>query len=261
MSRLEVFVASRVDSGWCCASSSNSRCLVSRSSRTASTTSADSGRSATWVAVRSRSATASSRAESIRPLASSRCRLPMMRATPSSAAPETASTSVTGCPDMAATWAIPAPIAPAPTTETGLSCDSVVMPSSSHPYDGRMTTATTPTRHPLVEKHSAALDEAAQALAARSYYSRYPESPSPRVYGEGAAEAGKAAHEALLDNAYAALGDVRTDGAWVGEEVSPNGPRLGITYPHLDVDAAVAAALEALPAWRDAGARTRAAVC
>ena len=123
-----------------------------------------------------------------------------------------------------------------------------------------MTTATTPALHPLVEKHSAALDEAARALAARSYYSRYPESPSPRVYGEGAAEAGKAAYEALLDKAYAALGDVRTDGEWVGEEVSPYGPRLGITYPHLDVDAAVQAAQEALPAWRDAGARTRAAV-
>jgi phenylacetic acid degradation protein paaN len=124
-----------------------------------------------------------------------------------------------------------------------------------------MTTAAPPTTHPLVEKHSAALDEAAQALAARSYYSRYPESPSPRVYGEGAAGAGKAAYEALLDKAFGGLGDVRTDGEWVGEEVSPYGPRLGITYPHLDVDAAMEAALAALPQWRDAGARTRAAVC
>ena len=35
---------------------------------------------------------------------------------------------------------------------------------------------------------------------------------------------------------------MRTDGTWVGEEVSPYGPALGITYPHLDVDAALAAA-------------------
>jgi phenylacetic acid degradation protein paaN len=124
-----------------------------------------------------------------------------------------------------------------------------------------MTTATTSAPHPLVEQHSAALDQAAEALAARSYFSRYPESPSPRVYGEGAAEAGQAAYEALRDSAFGALGDVRTDGQWVGEEVSPYGPRLGITYPHLDLDAALDAALDAMPAWRDAGARTRAAVC
>ena len=123
-----------------------------------------------------------------------------------------------------------------------------------------MTTATTPT-HPLAEKHSSALDEAAAALAARSFYSRYPESPSPRVYGEGAAEQGTAAYEAHLGKPYAALADQPTDGTAVGDEVSPYGPALGTTYPHLDVEAAIAAAEAALPAWRDAGPRARAAVC
>ena len=125
---------------------------------------------------------------------------------------------------------------------------------------GLVTTATTPT-HPLVEKHASALDEAAAALAARSFYTRYPESPSPRVYGEEAAGRGKAAYEAHLGKVFAALGDQPTDGATVGDEVSPYGPALGITYPHLDVDAAIAAAKAAMPAWRDAGARVRAAVC
>jgi phenylacetic acid degradation protein paaN len=124
-----------------------------------------------------------------------------------------------------------------------------------------MTTATAPTSSSFVDKHQGVLDEAAAALAARTYYSRYPESPSPRVYGEGSSEAGLAAFEALRDNAFGGLGDVCTDGQWVGEEVSPYGPALGITYPHLDVDAALAAAVDAMPAWRDAGARTRAAVC
>jgi phenylacetic acid degradation protein paaN len=125
-----------------------------------------------------------------------------------------------------------------------------------------MTTAPAPsTQHPLVDQHREALDAAAAALAARSYFSRYPESPSPRVYGEGAAQAGQEAYEALLDKAFGGLGEVRTDGTWVGEEVSPYGPALGTTYPHLDVDAALDAALAAMPAWRDAGARTRAAVC
>lgn len=112
-----------------------------------------------------------------------------------------------------------------------------------------------------MEKHASALDEAAAALAARSFYTRYPESPSPRVYGEEAAGRGKAAYEAHLGKVFAALGDQPTDGTTVGEEVSPYGPALGITYPHLDVDAAVDAAQGAMPAWRDAGARVRAAVC
>lgn len=112
-----------------------------------------------------------------------------------------------------------------------------------------------------MEKHASALDEAAAALAARSFYTRYPESPSPRVYGEEAAGRGKAAYEAHLGKVFAALGDQPTDGTTVGDEVSPYGPALGITYPHLDVDAAVDAAQGAMPAWRDAGARVRAAVC
>ncbi|WP_406832959.1 phenylacetic acid degradation protein PaaN [Pedococcus sp. KACC 23699] len=127
---------------------------------------------------------------------------------------------------------------------------------SEQPHEG---TAGTP--HPLVAKHADVLAQATAALAARSYFSRYPESPSPRVYGESAAADGQAAYEGLLDKAFGALGAVATDGSWVGEETSPYGPALGITYPHLDLDAAVAAAEEALPVWRDAGARTRAAVC
>ena len=45
----------------------------------------------------------------------------MIRATASSAAPVTASTRATGCPAVAATWAMPAPMAPAPITATGTS--------------------------------------------------------------------------------------------------------------------------------------------
>ena len=125
-----------------------------------------------------------------------------------------------------------------------------------------MTTATAPSTHPLVDKQAEVIAQATQALADRSYFSRFPESPSPRVYGEGSAEAGQAAYEASAgQRVRSGLGDVRTDGDWVGEEVSPYGPALGITYPHLDLDAALAAAADATPAWRDAGARTRAAVC
>ncbi|WP_330475898.1 phenylacetic acid degradation protein PaaN [Terrabacter sp. C0L_2] len=120
--------------------------------------------------------------------------------------------------------------------------------------------ATTPT-HPLLDAHAGVLDEIRQALASRSWYSRYPESPSPRVYGETAAADGLAAHEAHLDTAYAGLSSQPTDGTFVGSEVSPYGPTLGVTYPALDLDAGLAAARAAMPAWRDAGPQARAAVC
>jgi phenylacetic acid degradation protein paaN len=119
----------------------------------------------------------------------------------------------------------------------------------------------TATAHDLLEKHQGVLEEAAAALAARSYYSRYPESPSPRVYGEAAAEKGQQAFEGARNAPYSPLADQPGTGNEVGSERSPYGPELGVRYPELDVDKALQAALEAMPAWRDAGARARAAVC
>ena len=46
--------------------------------------------------------------------------------------------------------------------------------------------------HPLFERHQPLLENALKAIAERGYWSAFPESPSPKVYGEGAAEAGKA---------------------------------------------------------------------
>ncbi|MDO5739907.1 MAG: phenylacetic acid degradation protein PaaN [Ornithinimicrobium sp.] len=120
--------------------------------------------------------------------------------------------------------------------------------------------AETATTHPLLDKHRETLDTAAQALRDRSYYSRYPESPSPRIYGENAPGDGQSAHEATLNQDFSALADQPTTGEVVGSEVSPYGPTLGVRYLQLDVPAAIEAAHAALPAWRDAGAEVRAAV-
>ena len=124
-----------------------------------------------------------------------------------------------------------------------------------------MTTTDTAAVHPLTETHRETLEQARRALAERSYFSRYPESPSPRVYGENAASEGQAAFEAHLAEDYRGLAGQPSDGTVVGDEVSPYGPSLRVRYPRLDVDAAMAAARAAMPAWRDAGALTRAAVC
>jgi phenylacetic acid degradation protein paaN len=113
----------------------------------------------------------------------------------------------------------------------------------------------------LTETHRETLQRGREVLASRGYFSRYPESPSPRVYGETAAAEGLAAFEAHGGAEFSALGDQPTDGTFAGSEVSPYGPQLAVRYPRLDVDAAIAAAKNAIPVWRDAGALTRAAVC
>lgn len=115
-----------------------------------------------------------------------------------------------------------------------------------------------PSHDALLDRMNPVLDDALSALAERRYFTRYPESPSPRVYGESAAADGKAAFEARLGRDLDLSG--ATDGSTVGGETSPYGPRLGVSYPHLDVDAALAKAQEAVRDWRLAGPRVRAAV-
>ena len=113
--------------------------------------------------------------------------------------------------------------------------------------------------HPLFERHAATLERALAAIADRGYWSAYPESPSPKIYGEGAADAGKAAFDALRDKPFA-LDQPGTLGT-VGGEVSPFGFPLGIAYPKPDLDRLFAAVATAERAWRKAGPETWVGVC
>ena len=105
--------------------------------------------------------------------------------------------------------------------------------------------------HLLFERHKPMLDRALQAIGERGFWSAFPESPSPKVYGEGAAEAGKAAFDALLNKPFP-LTEAGATGT-VGGEVSPYGMALGVTYPKVDLDALFAAIAKAESAWRKAG--------
>jgi phenylacetic acid degradation protein paaN len=105
--------------------------------------------------------------------------------------------------------------------------------------------------HPLFERHAATLERALGAIADRGYWSAFSESPSPKVYGEGAAEAGKAAFDALRDKPFP-LEQPGTVGS-VGGEKSPFGFPLGITYPKADLDLLFAAVAKAEREWRKAG--------
>lgn len=101
------------------------------------------------------------------------------------------------------------------------------------------------------EQHRPTLDTALQALQQRGYWSPYSESPSPRIYGETAADEGKAAYEARLNKAFE-LNQAATVGH-VGNESSPFGFALGVTYPKVDIDQLLPAVQAAAKVWRTAG--------
>ncbi|MEV0458373.1 phenylacetic acid degradation protein PaaN [Catellatospora methionotrophica] len=110
----------------------------------------------------------------------------------------------------------------------------------------------------LFTTHEELLSSALRAITERGYWSAYPESPSPKVYGETAAADGKAAFNALLGEDFPL--DQPAD-EWVAPEQSPFGIPLGVRYPRTSPDALLAAARTALPSWRDAGPQQRAGVC
>ena len=113
--------------------------------------------------------------------------------------------------------------------------------------------------HPFFDKHRATLDRATTAIAERGYRSPHPESASPKVYGEGSAEAGKAAYDALLHKPFP-IEQPGTVGAIAGER-SPYGIDLGVTYPKSDLDALFRAIDHARASWRQAGPEAWVGVC
>jgi phenylacetic acid degradation protein paaN len=107
--------------------------------------------------------------------------------------------------------------------------------------------------------HEELLSKALRAISERTYWSAYPESPSPKVYGETAATDGKAAFTALLGKEFP-LGQPSGSGT-VAPERSPLGIALDISYPQKEIDLLIDDAQRALPSWRNAGPQVRAGVC
>jgi phenylacetic acid degradation protein paaN len=110
----------------------------------------------------------------------------------------------------------------------------------------------------LVDQHADLLHRAQEVARTREYWSAFPESPSPRVYGEDAAAQGEQAFQALLGSTFD-LGQPN-DGVTVGQEVSPYGLALDVRYPHASADQLLEAAGAALRAWQAATPAQRAAV-
>lgn len=113
--------------------------------------------------------------------------------------------------------------------------------------------------HPLFEKHRAKLDSALKAIQTRAYWSAYNEMPSPKAYGEAAAEEGKRAFEAHLGTQFAL--DQPGQSAWMGGEKSPFGIEMNVQYPVCDVQALIDAGQQAMPGWQAAGCEGRTGIC
>ena len=110
----------------------------------------------------------------------------------------------------------------------------------------------------LIARHRPTLDAALGAIRSRGYYSRFPE--NAKAYPAEAKDRAQAAFEARHGTTWS-LGQTGADGTTVGAEVSPYGFELGFGYEHVDPDVLLPAMQAAIPAWRDAGAEARAAVC
>src|SRR4051812_36613664 len=136
---------------------------------------------------------------------------------------------------------------------------SVLTPSAAGHDVEAMGPDLRPELRATVERRRELLDQAVRAVHDRAFFSAFPESPSPRVYGETAADEGRQAFEALLNRRFD-LDQPGTAG-WVATERSPWGPQLGVEYPVPDVEELLAAQRAAIPAWRDAGPLARAALC
>ncbi|GGK82335.1 phenylacetic acid degradation protein PaaN [Amphritea balenae] len=111
----------------------------------------------------------------------------------------------------------------------------------------------------LFEQHQDTLQGALKAIRTRDYWSPYPESPSPRKYGETADKDGQAAFKAHLNGSF----ELKMPGITgeAGSEVSPYGFDLGVKYPTVDIDVLLPAMKDAQKAWRDIGVDARAGIC
>jgi len=105
--------------------------------------------------------------------------------------------------------------------------------------------------------HQATLDAAMKANAERTFHAHWPEAPSGKIYGETANDEALARFQSQLNSRFDRLGQAE---AWLGEETSPYGFALGITYPAIDVDTLVARASAAQTAWQSLTPVDRAAI-
>ncbi|WP_066833475.1 phenylacetic acid degradation protein PaaN [Rufibacter ruber] len=112
----------------------------------------------------------------------------------------------------------------------------------------------------LVTKHKTVLDRAVQAIHERTFFSQYPENPSPAIYGEGADQAGLEAYKQLTGKHFNELQQGEPAG-WVGQEESPyEQAPIGVSYPYYPVETLVKNGQNTFDTWRKVTPAQRAAL-
>jgi phenylacetic acid degradation protein paaN len=102
------------------------------------------------------------------------------------------------------------------------------------------------------------LDNAIQAIHARTFFAQYPE--HPKAYGEDAATQGLEKYNSYLQQQFTELLQ-ENPSSWIGEEESPfTGEKLGIKYPAFDIENIVIRAGRAMSSWRNVSIDDRAEV-
>lgn len=105
--------------------------------------------------------------------------------------------------------------------------------------------------------HQATLAEAMKANADRTFYAHWPEVPSGKIYGETAKDDGLARFQKQLNNPFDRL---PAEGVRIGDEASPYGFSLGITYPKISTDELIARGSAAQTAWQSLSPEDRASI-
>ncbi|MBK7412632.1 MAG: phenylacetic acid degradation protein PaaN [Ignavibacteria bacterium] len=105
--------------------------------------------------------------------------------------------------------------------------------------------------------HHATLVNAMKANVERTFHAHWPEAPSGKIYGETANDDGLAAFQGQLNNRFDRL---PAEQSWIGEESSPYGFSLGITYPQIALDDLISRASAAQTAWQSLTPEDRASI-
>ncbi|MBK6420419.1 MAG: phenylacetic acid degradation protein PaaN [Ignavibacteria bacterium] len=105
--------------------------------------------------------------------------------------------------------------------------------------------------------HHATLANAMKANVERTFHAHWPEAPSGKIYGETANDDGLAAFQGQLNNRFDRL---PAEQSWIGEESSPYGFSLGITYPQIALDDLIDRASAAQTAWQSLTPEDRASI-
>ncbi|WP_420413661.1 phenylacetic acid degradation protein PaaN [Roseibium sp.] len=107
----------------------------------------------------------------------------------------------------------------------------------------------------LFDRHRTLLERALHAIKTREFWTPFPEIPSGKFYGETARADGEAGFAGLLGKPFDLPGHPEDRRA--GNETSPWGQNLDLSYPAAEVDTLAAASKAAFEAWAETSVETR----